>query len=110
MEKCPVCKEQKKGRYWCSACKTVFICPMPGCGVSVVRRDTESCPSCGLLFADYTAHKKMYRLCPKCRKKQGLAEQQCKFCRYWFNCPSCGHKVPSTSMLTCPRCAANLRR
>jgi hypothetical protein len=50
----------------------------------------------------------MYRQCPKCKKKQGLSEPQCKHCRYWFNCPTCGHKVPSTSMLTCPRCATSL--
>jgi predicted RNA-binding Zn-ribbon protein involved in translation (DUF1610 family) len=52
----------------------------------------------------------MYRQCPKCNKKQGLSEIQCKFCKHWFNCPTCGHKVPSTSMLTCPRCGTNFGR
>ncbi len=110
MDKCPVCKEEKKGKYWCSACKTVFICPLTNCGTEIRQRDAKACPSCGLLFADYMETRKMYRECPKCKKKQGLSEQQCKYCRYWFNCPTCGHKVPSTSMLTCPRCATNLRR
>lgn len=109
MEKCPVCKEPQKNKNWCSACGTVFTCPSPTCGAEVSKRDAHACPRCGLLFADYLTHRKMYRQCPKCKKKQGLSEIQCKFCKYWFMCPTCGHKVPSTSMLTCPRCATSLR-
>jgi DNA-directed RNA polymerase subunit RPC12/RpoP len=110
MEKCPVCKEEKKGKYWCSACKTVFICPLPGCGATISNHDAQECPRCGLLFADYVNQRKMYRQCPKCKKKQGLNEQQCRHCKFWFNCPTCGHKVTSTSALTCPRCGTNLHR
>jgi hypothetical protein len=109
MEKCPVCKEEQKGKYWCKACKTVFVCPAPGCGAQIGKQGVEVCPRCGLLFKEYMESRKMYRQCPKCKKKQGLSEPQCKFCKYWFNCPTCGHKVPSTSMLTCPRCATPLR-
>ncbi len=109
MEKCPVCKELKKGKYWCKGCGTMFLCPNQGCGAEIRKRDGEECPRCGLLFAPYRETQKLVRLCPKCKKFQGLAEPQCKSCRYWFNCPSCGHKVPSTSMLTCPRCATSLR-
>lgn len=109
MEKCPVCKEEQKGKYWCKACKTVFLCPAPGCGAQIGKQGVEVCPRCGLLFKEYMESRKMYRQCPKCKKKQGLSEPQCKFCKYWFNCPTCGHKVPSTSMLTCPRCATPLR-
>jgi len=109
MEKCPVCKEMTKGKYWCKGCQTVFVCPNPRCEAPNHRRDAKICTRCGLLFADYVATSKMYRECPKCQRKQGLSDPQCRHCRYWFNCPSCGHKVPSTSMLTCPRCATNLR-
>lgn len=109
LEKCPVCKEVKKGKYWCSNCMTVFVCPVQSCGAVIRNRDATECPRCGLLFADYLEHRKMLRLCPKCKKKQGLADPQCKSCKYWFNCPTCGHRVPSTSMLTCPRCATRLR-
>ena len=109
MEKCPVCKEMTKGKYWCKGCQTVFVCPNPRCEAPNHRRDAKICARCGLLFEDYVASSKMYRECPKCKRKQGLSDPQCKHCRYWFNCPSCGHKVPSTSMLTCPRCATNLR-
>ncbi|MBE0597793.1 MAG: hypothetical protein IH614_11030 [Desulfuromonadales bacterium] len=108
MEKCPVCKELKKGKFWCSGCGAVFTCPVPACGAEIRKPQDPSCPRCGLLFADYIQGRKMYRQCPKCRKKQGLSESQCKFCKYWFMCPTCGHKVPSTSMLTCPRCATRL--
>jgi predicted nucleic acid-binding Zn-ribbon protein len=110
MEKCPVCKEQKKGKYWCSACKAVFVCPNPNCSAQIRQHDASSCPRCGLLFEDYIENRKMYRQCPKCGKKQGLAEHQCKYCKFWFECPTCGHKVAATSMLTCPRCGTNLRR
>lgn len=109
MEKCPVCKESKKTKYWCSACKSVFTCPVPTCGATVTKRDAEDCPRCGLIFSEYFSQRKMVRQCPKCKKRQGLSESQCKHCRYWFNCPTCGHRVPSTSALTCPRCATNLR-
>jgi predicted RNA-binding Zn-ribbon protein involved in translation (DUF1610 family) len=110
MEKCPVCKEMKKGKYWCSACRTVFACPNPNCSNTTMRtREVEECSRCGLLIMEYLDNRKMYRQCPKCKKKQGLSESQCKFCKYWFTCPTCGHKVPSTSMLTCPRCATSLR-
>lgn len=109
MEKCPVCKEEQKGKYWCKSCKEVFVCPQQSCGADIRKRGAESCPVCGMLFADYLADRKMYRKCPKCKKKQGISDPQCKHCHYRFNCPSCGHKVPSTSMLTCPRCATSLR-
>jgi hypothetical protein len=109
MDKCPNCKEFKKGKYWCTGCLTVFVCPNPGCGAPVSKRDATECPRCAMIFADYITNRKMYRFCPKCKKRQGVSEAQCKFCKYWFSCPSCGHKVPSTSMLTCPRCATNLR-
>jgi DNA-directed RNA polymerase subunit RPC12/RpoP len=39
-----------------------------------------------------------------------LNEHQCRYCKFWFNCPTCGHKVPTTSALTCARCGTNLRR
>ncbi|MDY6847769.1 MAG: hypothetical protein SV239_01360, partial [Thermodesulfobacteriota bacterium] len=110
MEKCPVCKQPQKGKFWCSHCKTVFVCPNPNCDTRISSRGLEACPRCGLLFADYIEKRKMYRICPKCKKRQGLSEIQCKFCKYFFNCPTCGHRVPSTSMLTCPRCATSLRR
>ena len=109
MDKCPVCKEMKKGKYWCSACKNVFVCPNPGCGAEVRKRGSQSCPRCGMLFADYIENRKMVRQCPKCKKKQGLSEFQCRHCKFYFLCPTCGHKVPSTSALTCPRCATSLR-
>ena len=109
MDKCPKCKELKKGKYWCTACLTVFVCPNPGCGATIDKKDATECPRCAMIFADYVTNRKMYRFCPKCKKRQGVSEPQCKFCKYWFSCPSCGHKVPSTSMLTCPRCATNLR-
>jgi predicted RNA-binding Zn-ribbon protein involved in translation (DUF1610 family) len=51
----------------------------------------------------------MYRRCPKCKKKQGLSEHQCRFCRHWFNCPTCGDKVSTNTVLTCPRCGTSLR-
>ncbi len=109
MEKCPVCGEMKKGKYWCSNCKTVFVCPAPNCGAEIKKRGSEECPQCGLFFPEYLQNRKMYRRCPKCKKKQGLSEIQCKFCHYWFNCPTCGHRVQSTSMMTCPRCGTSLR-
>ncbi|TYO97631.1 hypothetical protein EDC39_10934 [Geothermobacter ehrlichii] len=109
MEKCPVCKEQSKGKYFCKNCKTMFRCPVQSCEYEIRKRDLTSCPKCGLIFEDYINRKKMYRQCPKCKKKQGVSDPQCRHCRYWFNCPTCGHKVPSTSMLTCPRCATSLR-
>ncbi|OHB33088.1 MAG: hypothetical protein A2X84_02575 [Desulfuromonadaceae bacterium GWC2_58_13] len=109
MDKCPICKEEQKGKFWCKACKTIFVCPNQSCGAEILKKDIETCPRCGLLFKDYMDSRKMYRQCPKCKKKQGLSEAQCKYCKYWFNCPTCGHKVPSTSMLTCPRCATSLR-
>ena len=109
MEKCPVCKEEAKGKYFCKSCKTMFLCPSQNCGYEIRKRELTECPKCALLFADYIEQRKMYRKCPKCKKKQGLSEPQCRHCRYWFNCPTCGHKVPSTSMLTCPRCATSLR-
>lgn len=109
MEKCPVCKEEKKGKFMCKGCGTIFVCPNQACGAEIRKRNAEECPRCGLLFADYRESRKLVRLCPKCKRKQGLAEPQCKACKYWFNCPTCGHKVPSTSMLTCPRCATSLR-
>ena len=109
MEKCPVCKEQARGKYWCSNCHTVYTCPAPRCEAPNHRRDAKVCSKCSLIFEDYITNRKMYRKCPKCKKKQGLSDPQCKYCRYWFNCPSCGHKVPSTSMMTCPRCATSLR-
>jgi hypothetical protein len=109
MDKCPVCKETTKGKFWCSSCKSVFVCPSPSCGAEIRKRDLTECPRCALIFADYIQHRKMYRICPKCKKKQGVAEPQCRHCRYWFQCPTCGHRVPSTSMLTCPRCATSLR-
>ena len=109
MEKCPVCKEPKKGKFLCKSCGTVFVCPNPACEAEIRKRDATECPRCGLLFAEYRENRKMVRLCPKCKHTQGLSEPQCRFCRYWFNCPTCGHKVPSTSMLTCPRCATSLR-
>lgn len=109
MEKCPACKELKKGKYFCSACKTVFVCPNQACGAELRGRELEACPRCGLLLGEYVQNQKMYRQCPKCKKKQGLVDPQCRFCKYWFNCPTCGHKITSTSILTCPRCATNLR-
>jgi hypothetical protein len=109
MEKCPICKAEAKGKYFCKSCKTMFLCPSQNCGYEIRKRDLTECPKCALLFEDYIENRKMYRKCPKCKKKQGLSESQCRHCRYWFNCPTCGHKVPSTSMLTCPRCATSLR-
>ncbi len=109
MEKCPVCKEVKKGKYWCSNCQTVFVCPVQSCGAENRKRDATECSRCGLLFSEYIKNRKMYRQCPKCKKKQGLSEPQCRYCKYWFLCPTCGHKITSTSMLTCPRCATSLR-
>ena len=109
MDKCPVCKELRKGKHYCQSCRTVFVCPQPNCETEIYNRKARVCPRCGLLFDDYIDHQKMYRQCPKCSKKQGLSDPQCRYCKYWFNCPSCGHKVPSTSMLTCPRCATSLR-
>ncbi|MBN2644515.1 MAG: hypothetical protein JXR59_03455 [Desulfuromonadaceae bacterium] len=109
MERCPVCKEMEKGKYWCRSCKAVFVCPNPRCGAEQKKRDAESCPQCGLIFEDYIVRRKMYRRCPKCKKKQGLSETQCRYCGYWFQCPTCGHRVVSTSMLSCPRCATRLR-
>jgi hypothetical protein len=109
MEKCSVCKEMTRGKYWCDSCHAVFVCPAPRCEAPNHRRDAKVCAKCGLIFADYITHRKMYRMCPKCKKKQGLSDPQCKYCRYWFNCPTCGHKVPSTSMFTCPRCGTSLR-
>ncbi|HKL48539.1 MAG TPA: hypothetical protein VJ882_02680 [Desulfuromonadales bacterium] len=110
MEKCPVCKEEKKGKYWCDACKTVFVCPMQNCGVQIRKRDAKECPQCGLFFEDFVERRKMYRRCPKCGKKQGLSESQCRHCNHWFSCPTCGHNIKTTSSLTCPRCATDLRR
>lgn len=110
MDKCPVCNEMEKGKYWCKSCKTVFVCPAPNCGAKVGKKEAAECPKCALLFADYMAGRKLLRFCPKCKKKQGLSDPQCKFCKHWFCCPTCGHKVPSTSMLTCPRCATSLSR
>lgn len=109
MEKCPVCKEESKGKYFCQNCKAVFLCPAQNCEFEIRKRDLDNCPRCGLIFADYIDKKKMYRMCPKCKKKQGVSDPQCRYCRYWFSCPTCGHKVPSTSMMTCPRCATSLR-
>ena len=71
MEKCPVCNELKKGKFWCSACKTVFTCPMQNCGAEIRKQGTDSCPRCGLYFPDYVSNRKMYRRCPKCKKKAG---------------------------------------
>jgi predicted RNA-binding Zn-ribbon protein involved in translation (DUF1610 family) len=51
----------------------------------------------------------MYRRCPKCEKKQGLSEQQCRYCHHWFNCPTCGSKISTNTVLTCPRCGTGLR-
>ncbi|SDE63027.1 hypothetical protein [Desulfuromonas thiophila] len=108
MERCPLCKKAEMGKYWCRACHAVFVCPNPQCGAPVAKPPADSCSRCGLLFEDYILRRKMYRLCPKCRKKQGIADAQCR-CGYWFNCPTCGHRVVSTSMLSCPRCATRLR-
>ncbi len=108
MEKCPECHEPQKGKYWCRNCKRVFVCPNPQCGVEISTA-RDSCPRCGLLFEDYIVRRKMYRRCPKCKKKQGLSDNQCRSCHYWFTCPTCGHPVTSTSMLSCPRCATRLR-
>ena len=108
MEKCPVCGEQTKGKYWCGSCKTVFVCPAPNCGFSIKKPGAEECPRCGLLFADYMEKRKMYKRCSKCKKKQGLAEMQCRYCRHWFNCPVCGHRITSTSAFSCPHCGNNL--
>lgn len=99
----------KKGKYWCSACKEVFTCPLQNCGAQIPRGEAKECPRCGLYFPEYQENRKMYRVCPKCKKRQGLSEPQCRHCHYWFNCPSCGHQVKSTSSLTCPRCASDLR-
>ncbi len=109
MDKCPSCKQEKQGKYWCKNCKSVFLCPAQGCATENRNKDATECSRCGLLFEEYIRHHKMYRVCPKCKKKQGLSDPQCRYCRYWFNCPSCGHRVTSTSMLTCPRCATGLR-
>ncbi|MBN1957062.1 MAG: hypothetical protein JXQ81_12570 [Desulfuromonadales bacterium] len=107
-KRCPKCGEPLKGEYWCHACKTVLKCPIPGCEATIKPGATE-CPRCGLFFEDYLNGRKMYRRCPKCKKKQGLSEQQCRFCRHWFNCPTCGEKVSTNTVLTCPRCGTSLR-
>ena len=67
MDKCPVCKEEKKGKYWCSGCQTVFVCPHPNCAKTVRKRGAKECPECGLFFEDYMERRKMYRRCPKCK-------------------------------------------
>ncbi len=106
---CPSCKQELKGKYWCSNCKAVFKCPLPGCEADITKPDAKDCPRCGLFFEDYLSQRKMYRRCPKCKKKQGLSEQQCRSCRHWFNCPTCGDKIPANTLLTCPRCGTGLR-
>ena len=106
---CPQCKAELKGEYWCSNCKTVFKCPIPGCEARITKPGTEDCPRCGLYFADYLSQRKMYRRCPKCKKKQGLSEHQCRSCRHWFNCPTCGDRISTSTFLTCPRCGTSLR-
>ena len=35
MQKCPVCKEMQKGKFWCRSCKTVFTCPNPSCDTRI---------------------------------------------------------------------------
>jgi hypothetical protein len=106
---CPNCKAELKGQYWCSHCKMVFKCPIPGCETAITKVGTEDCPRCGLFFADYLSQRKMYRRCPKCKKKQGLSEQQCRSCHHWFNCPTCGDRISKNTLLTCPRCGTGLR-
>ncbi|WP_321367483.1 hypothetical protein [uncultured Desulfuromusa sp.] len=108
IKRCQKCEEPLKGEFWCSHCKTVFKCPIPGCGATIKPGATE-CHRCGLFFEDYLNGRKMYRRCPKCKKKQGLSEQQCRFCHHWFNCPTCGEKVSTNTVLTCPRCGTSLR-
>lgn len=110
MQKCPVCKEPLQGKFWCQACHTVLVCPNPRCGAQQRKRDAASCPDCGMIFEPFITQRKKVRECPKCKKRQGLLEQRCQSCRFWFNCPTCGHKITSTSSLTCPRCATDLRR
>lgn len=109
MATCPECKQPLKNPALCEHCRTVFICPAQNCATTISSRKLSCCPRCGLLFADYLDSHKQLRECPKCKHKQGLSDPQCHHCHFWFNCPSCGHKVPSTSMLTCPRCAASLQ-
>ena len=108
IKRCQKCEEPLKGEFWCSHCKAVFKCPIPGCGATI-KPGASECQRCGLFFEDYLSGRKMYRRCPKCKKKQGLSEQQCRYCRHWFDCPTCGEKVSTTTVLTCPRCGTSLR-
>lgn len=109
MSTCKECKQPLKNPAVCHNCRRVFICPSQSCATVISSHKLSACPRCGLLFPDYLDQQKKVRECPKCKRKQGLTDPQCHHCHYWFNCPSCGHKVPSTSMLTCPRCATSLR-
>ncbi|HMB16359.1 MAG TPA: hypothetical protein VKN62_08585 [Pelovirga sp.] len=107
-KKCSQCGALLTGGYWCKECKAVFKCPIPGCEATV-KPGAQECGRCGLFFEDYLSQRKMYRRCPKCKKKQGLSEHQCRFCRHWFNCPTCGDKISTNTVLTCPRCGTSLR-
>ena len=99
---CPVCGQQvSPGIKSCPACEVNFYRIAAKAVDDVVERTTEQLLEELITFeAGLVKESGMKFTCPNCSKLLRGDEG---------SCPSCGHKVPSTSMLTCPRCATNLR-
>jgi hypothetical protein len=109
MSLCKNCNEPLKNRYFCHSCNAVFICPNSECNEPVKNSTDTVCSHCNLIFIDYITLKKRYKQCTKCKKKQGLYENPCKYCRRYFQCPECGYKFGKSVILSCPKCGRSMR-
>lgn len=109
MKNCPSCQQPMQNRFFCRECLCVLTCPNPNCNAANDDHKRTTCATCGLVFEDYIKFRKRYKMCPKCKKKQGLFENPCRHCRRWFHCPECGHGIDSSSVLSCPKCGRGLR-